>query len=445
MSLDHLSIVTPARLRVLLVPVGNVRQSRFTSFVERLQQVNVVRLGDVSPDSRPHRSKRTVLRLCLPDLADQSLPAMFSPLAFPEGRVLYDLSTSVPPPSHLALVPFEVYREPLIVLGIADGAQIELERAQKDDQAQENGAESKLGREHGEVSCFESLARGFDDLSQEYPKALVHQVLVFDHEECPLPQGVYPVPSPAKSRTTTVKTVMCDMTSRLLGEMAPYAKSLQGLFSLDSPKISPEPTRDAVASALPPHMGHLSRASSAFNSRSSSPAGERSDSTHRMSMPARLTSGIDSRSSTPDSRAASPPSGRNTPPPTINGLTGVSATKSPPKESNVERTRAESRDRISTSGLGVGSLRERERNKGKGRIGIVVGAMYLMAGRWPDAVKELVQSATIARASSDYLWHAKALDYILVCLLMFAWAGMDFPVSFHHIDQTSLYIYDRSL
>ena len=58
MSLDPLSIVVPARLRVLLIPVGNVRQSRFSSFVERLQQVNVVRLGDVSPDSRPHRSER---------------------------------------------------------------------------------------------------------------------------------------------------------------------------------------------------------------------------------------------------------------------------------------------------------------------------------------------------------------------------------------------------
>lgn len=370
---------------------------------------------------------------------------MFSPLAFPEGRVLYDLSTSVPPPSHLALTPFEVYREPLIVLGITDGAQYESERAQRDDQAQDKGAEVRLGGERGEVSGFESLSHDLDHLSQEYPKALVHQVLVFDHEEFPLPHGVYPVPPPAKSRTTTVKTVMCDMTSRLLGEMAPYAKSMQGLLSLDSPKVSPEPILDGVASALPPHMDHLSKASSGVKSRSSSPAGERSDSTHRISKPARLTSEMDSRSPTPDSRATSPPNGRNTPPPTINGLTGISATKSPPRESGVERARAESRDRISTSGFGVGSLGERERNKGKGRIGIVVGAMYLLAGRWPDAVKELVHSATIARASSDYLWHAKALDYIMVCLLMFAWAGMDFRVSFHHIDETNLYKHGRSL
>lgn len=445
MSLDPLSIVTPARLRVMLVPVGNVRQSRFTSFVARLQQVNVVRLGDVSPDSRPHRSKRIVVWSLSPTLLISPLPDMFSPLAFPEGRVLYDLSTSLPPPSHLDLTPFEVYREPLIVLGIADGTEFQSEYVQKDGKSQGNKPGSGVEGLNLEVSGFESLSLGLDDLTREYPKALVHRILLFDHEGSALPEAVYPVPSPPKSRTTTVKTIMCDMTSRLLGEMGSYAKSLQELPSLDSPRVSSEQTLNGVASALPPHMGHLSRASSGVNSRSSSPAGERSDSTHRMSMPARVISETDSRSSTPDYRASSPPSGRNTPPPTTNGLTGFSTTKSPPRESGIEKTRAESQDRISASGSGSGSLRERERNKGKGRIGVVIGAMYLLAGRWPDAVKELIQSATIARASSDYLWHAKALDYILVCLLMFAWAGMDFRVSFHRIDERALYEHDRSL
>lgn len=444
MSLDPLSIVTPARLRVLLVPIGNVRQSRFASFVERLQQVNVVRLGDVSPEIRPHRSKRDS-SVFVPGFADHvPPPAMFSPLAFPEGRVLYDLSTSLPPPSHLALTPFEVYREPLIVLGISDGAEFELEHAQTDRKLQ-HGPESRFGHERREVPGFEVLSRGLDDLSLEYPKALVHQVLVFDHEDLPLPQGVYPVPPPAKSRTTTVKTVMCDVTSRLLGEMASYAKSLQALPSLDSPRVPSEPAFNGVASALPPHMGHLSRASSGVNSRASSPAGERSNSTHRVSIPARVTSEADSRSSTPDSRAASPPSGRNTPPPTTNGLIGASATKSPPRSLGAEKLYTESRDKFSASGFGAGSLGERERAKGKGRVGIVIGAMYLLAGRWPDAVKELAHCATIARASSDYLWHAKALDYILVCLLMFAWAEMDFRVSFHKIDETNLYRYRCSL
>ena len=368
---------------------------------------------------------------------------MFSPLAFPEGRVLYDLSTSLPPPSHLALSPFEIYREPLIVLGIIDGADFTLEHAPRDGQPQESGADSRYERNHRVVPGFESLSHGLEDLSQEYPKSLVHQILLFDYEESSLPRGVYAVPPPAKSRTTTVKTIMCDMTSRLLAELAPYAKSLQALSFLDSPRTVSQASVNGVASALPPHTGQLSRVRSGADSRSSSPAGERSDSTHRMSMPTRISSVLDSRSSTPGSRATSPPNGRNTPPPITNGSTGFLMTKSPQKGSGVEAARAESRDRNSTSGSG--SLGERERNKGKARIGIIIGAMYLLAGRWPDAVKELVQSAMIARASSDYLWHAKALDYILVCLLMFAWAGMDFRVSFHQIDETNFSRRDRSL
>ena len=366
---------------------------------------------------------------------------MFSPLAFPEGRVLYDLSTSIPPSSHSALIPFEFFREPLIVLGIADATEPEWRDAQWDDQIEQSGEEAKARRVYREMPSFETLSRDLSNLSDEYPKAFVHQILVFDHEESFLPQGVYSVPPPAKSRTTTVKTIMCDMTSRFLAEMAPYAKSLQALPSLESPRITPQPTFNGVASALPPHMGHLSRASSGPNSRSSSPAGERSDSTHRMSMPARGTSELASRSGTPESRPGSP-SGRNTPPPSTNGINAI---HSPPRGSGVEKARAESRDRAPVSAFGAGSLGERERVKGKGRIGIVVGAMYLLAGRWPDAIKELVQSATVARASSDYLWHAKALDYILVCLLMFAWAGMDFRVSFHQVDEANLYRHDRSL
>ncbi len=85
-------------------------------------------------------------------------------------------------------------------------------------------------------------------------------------------------------------------------------------------------------------------------------------------------------------------------------------------------------------GFGAGGAGERERIKGKGRIGIVIGSLYLLAGRWPDAVKELTEGATIARANTDYLWHGKALDYLAICLVMYAWAGMEFRVSLQILD-----------
>lgn len=58
-----------------------------------------------------------------------------------------------------------------------------------------------------------------------------------------------------------------------------------------------------------------------------------------------------------------------------------------------------------------------------------MGSLYLMAGCWPDAVKELSDGATVAKANNDHMWHGKALDYLLVICLLYAWAGLDFRVS----------------
>jgi hypothetical protein len=56
--LDQLSPVAPARVRAVLLPIGQIKRARFLSFVDRLQPENVVQLRDISPDGRPNRSKR---------------------------------------------------------------------------------------------------------------------------------------------------------------------------------------------------------------------------------------------------------------------------------------------------------------------------------------------------------------------------------------------------
>jgi hypothetical protein len=60
--------------------------------------------------------------------------------------------------------------------------------------------------------------------------------------------------------------------------------------------------------------------------------------------------------------------------------------------------------------------------------------LYMCAGHWHEALKELVDGATRARAYSDHLWQAKALENIMVCLVLFAWSGMDFQVSWSGLD-----------
>ena len=57
MGLDALVPIAPARVRALVLPVGQIKQDRFLSFVDRLRQELVCPLRDISADGRPNRSQ----------------------------------------------------------------------------------------------------------------------------------------------------------------------------------------------------------------------------------------------------------------------------------------------------------------------------------------------------------------------------------------------------
>lgn len=399
----------------------------------------MVRLGDVSPDARPNRSTspKIIPRVPKQDCADLGLHlAMFSPLAFPMGSVIYNLSIALPPSSHLALSPFELFREPLLILGIADSSEYpSLTSDDGLDDTQQGGGQAAGASIR--VKGLGELLENHSDLQEQYPRALAHLVLLFD---CSiptrnLPEGMIAVPPKRLSRTTTMKTLMCDVTSLFLAEMTTYAKSLQALPSIDSPTSS---------NARGGSNGHLSWDASTMRSSHrpslpGSPSSSRSRSPsvidrnpHRMSMPAPLASaGSGAAGKMDGSRPGSPTNGTETPPTTFDEISGtentVAVTHSS-KSSAGKSAREPSRDRVPVHGFGSGSLSERARNKGKGRVGLIIGTLYLFAGRWEDAVRELVESASTARANSDHLWHAKALETVTVSLVMLAWAGLDFQV-----------------
>lgn len=356
---------------------------------------------------------------------------MFSPLAFQAGLVIYDLSTAAQPSTHSSLSPFELYREQLAVIGIADSCNGFI--LGRDASKSPNGeADHPDLRTSLEVRLHEECREALKKITTRYPRALVHQILLFDHTRptTNLPDGLVAVPSPQNSTTTTVKTIMCDLTSQLLANMTTYAKSIQSLSSIETPRAEQTSTAPNTGVGATGIINNPSRPPSASNeSRSRSPAKRSFNPQDRMSMPVHMSSTSGSRAATPDGRPLSPPNRSQTPPTTFDEISGARAIGSPPL-SGVNDSRRQSRDRNYVQGSGAGGSGEKERVKGKGRIATVIGALYLLAGRWPDALREFVDSATVARANSDYVWLAKALDYILVTLLMYAWAGMDFKVSF---------------
>ncbi|KAK6597384.1 hypercellular protein [Botrytis cinerea] len=393
--LDQLSPVAPARVRVVLLPIGQIKRERFLSFVERLQPQNVVRLGDISPDGRPNRN-------------------MFSPLAFPLGMIVYDLTTHFPPSTHLALSPFELYREPLVIIALADGAELEHTSYKGVSRKSPNGTGvSRLDQN------VRNLYQDLEDLRDRYPKALVHQVLLFDHvHEKPataLPEGLVAIPPAAECGLTTMKTVMCDISALLLAEMTTLARSLQALTTIESPSQSGNRPYNGGSWG-----GGSPDGSSRRNSQFSVPQQD-----SRSSSPASAVDRANYRIPATGLRSDSPPTFDN-----IIGDTGLTSKNLPSRLGTPSSTkiRDSSRDRVSIIGFGSGSTSERSRNKGKSRVGIVIGSMYMCAGRWSDALRELVESAAIAKANLDHLWHAKALDNILVSMLMLAWAGLDFQI-----------------
>jgi hypothetical protein len=351
---------------------------------------------------------------------------MFSPLAFPTGMILYDLSFSVPPTSHLELFPFETFREPLVVLAIADGREISQDPGEHA-KVQEATAQQK----HPTPDGLGQLLRELDLVRERNPRALVHQLLIFDYEGMDKlvngPGDVLWIPRPQASKATTIKTVLCDITSLLLGELDGFAKTIQSIPTIESPK----------ASSWGPHRGPEIRPRPTDRL------------LHRMTLPTNLPSNPNGAPESPQgSSNSSPAPNDHETPITFDEITrSMQVTRSATvnKSNSVSSSKEHSRDRTSVGGL---SATDRTKNRIKGRAGVVVGSLFLQAGRWPDALKELVEAASNARATSDYVWHAKALETILLCLLMMGWAGMDFQVYHPHREQffvANLCRYPRSV
>lgn len=358
---------------------------------------------------------------------------MFSPLAFPRGVILYDLITHYPPPSHVSLSPFEIYREPLVIIAIADGTELGHESDGANHKSLNNGNSVARAEDN-----LRQLNQDLEDLKERYPKALVHQLLLFDHLSKvsgeTLPEGMLSIPPLADSKRTTMKTVMCDMSSLLLAEMTTLAKSLQALSTIESPSYSQGNVGGYAGTSwsLEDVMSRRNSVVAFPIPKSASPSPSIDSAQNRLSMPAQL------RSTPPYSNYSTPVTpmvgGQAEFPTTFDQIVGHDPRQTPSlhpsRFSGVPpgAIRDTSRDRVSVQGFGSGSSSERSRNIGRGRVGIVVGSLYLSAGRWGDAIRQLVEAASVAKSNLDHLWHAKALENILVSMIMLAWAGLDFEI-----------------
>ncbi len=338
---------------------------------------------------------------------------MFSPLAFPDGRIIYEFSLSESPALSVECSPFELNRETQVVLYLADGSDMVYPGCHpKLQEEQSRNGNSKGSRDESlNAWTLNSLENEVRVGRPRYRHAILHQLLIFDSlvsAEAPsISTEVLLVPAPAKSRSTTIKTLMCDVTARLLHSMDDLAHEIQDLSTIDSPSSAPSARYTAIDFAARVHA--------------------------RMSVPGNLTQGsLDPTGSrnhdttTSASRSATPAGARST---SRHSVASPSRTDHFSDVSSAFGSRDVSRDRRSVMSPTVTNPMERKKNRSIARSRIIIGALYLQAGLWPDALKDLSEGTAAARSNNDYVWHAKGLEYIIACLLMFGWAEMYFQVS----------------
>lgn len=300
-----------------------------------------------------------------------------------------------------------------MVLYLADGSEV----VGSDTQATLQQDEDSDGRstsdqdESKDTWTLELLEDEVQAIRPQYRRAILHQLLVFDSNSASISPTVSPdvllVPAPEKSRGTTMKTLMCDVTARLLHSMDELAHTIRDLPTIESPSTAPFSRFAATDVAARVHA--------------------------RMSMPGRshqdsLESAGTRRADIPrsTSRSSTVAGGRN---PSGHSVASPSPTDRPSDLSSAFASRDPSRDRKSVMSSTVTSPMERKKTRSVARCRIVIGALFLQAGLWPDAIKELSEGTAAARGNDDFLWHAKGLEYLIACLLMFGWAKMYFQVT----------------
>ncbi|KAK3705793.1 hypothetical protein LTR37_013100 [Vermiconidia calcicola] len=369
--MDRFSPFAPAYIRVLVLPVGQIERSRFLAFLGRLQvEASAISLADVVPHFGDDDSR-------------------LSPNAFPKGSVLYNYTTAVPGEQHLHLSPFELFREPLLVLGAVDGLR---------------------GAERGEKKELDGAA---EYLRERHPR-VVHRQLVVLHEQDEgsdqASGNVVYVGNADEPNSASLREAVCQLSARFLKELNTYTTALQG-----SPSIA---TPGQTARSLQRNVSQREQ--------------ERRP-TSGYSTPSQSTEAL---SPVDDNGSRPPPSKRGLPatsfdqiPGANNAPSGIPRSDSRTSSRSKPGGRASSQDRVSIQGFGSGGTsQEKLKQRGKARVGIVTGSIHMLAGQWSEAMRILSDNTNKARMFTDHVWHAKGLECIVVCLLLHCWAGLEFQI-----------------
>ncbi|KAK5133357.1 hypothetical protein LTR08_007791 [Meristemomyces frigidus] len=366
--MDRFAPVAPACIRVLVLPIGRVTKTCFHNVLDKLQRsASIIELTDL-PKTEQH--------LLVPQETSQ-------------GSLLFNYITSPPSQQEHQLSPFELFREPLLVLGVTN----------------------RLKCEGGDRQ--EELVEAARYLRERHPWVVHRHILLqADGAQGMASNSVTVISKSDDNDGPVLRAAMCEIAARFLVELTTYTKALQVSPTVQTPGQTSKGLKRTSSTRVLEHRPASGYATPPPNSSVSSPVGDDSS-----RPPSR---GI---GSLPPATSFDQMQGANNVP---SALTRSDSRTGTPSGQNSKR--ASSQDRVTAHGFGPTTSKERDKNRGKARVGIVIGHIHLMAGQWAEGLRTLVEHTTVSRKLADNLWHAKGLEGILVSMLLLAWAGIAFSI-----------------
>ncbi|SCW02844.1 LAFE_0F15522g1_1 [Lachancea fermentati] len=162
--IESYSLVGPAKIRTLVVPIGKWTRKSFLEKVKLFQERFDIRLVDITPFD----------------------DATFNPQGFPQGRLMFDFRTSHVEEEHmLFLHDFEPYRKTFVIIGLVN---------------------QKLD---GNV---------LETLRQTYPDAISHNLIYIDADSTPSKYTF-------NYSSASIETIICDIGRNFLEALSHYYSS----------------------------------------------------------------------------------------------------------------------------------------------------------------------------------------------------------------------------
>ncbi|KAI0636866.1 TRAPP II complex [Trametes polyzona] len=339
-----------AQIRVLLLPVGNIRRSTFERWAQDIRSIDSVRLGDLTTDVKDERSRF---------MPNHQLASGYLHLAYPSHP---------PPDSHAPLSLIRTSDFPLIAIGIASCG--------------ENDSLATI------LTQFQTTLHEVFPHESMFP--LASNCFVFEESDSSTNinlgdnfPGLVVIPSVMGHKKTYVGTLIADLCSKVLVELANVMQTLESPLGNEYLNATLFPTLPP-ASELPRSLD---------------------DEPRRDSLPLLPSHNSQPELTSPGFRAKSPLGLKR------NSTIGPGLL--PSRHASLPMSPALPKKRPTTIGAA----------SSHGRLFKVLADFFLLAGRLEEATIWYTESIVLFKSPQDAAWHASALEGLATVPVIEAWSS----------------------